>query len=41
MVFQREKEQIAQSKKFEMWCWRRTEISWTNHVKNESRRRGI
>jgi hypothetical protein len=20
---------------FEMWCWRRMEISWTNHVRNE------
>jgi len=20
---------------FEMWCWRRMEISWTDHVKNE------
>ena len=20
---------------FEMWCWRRKEISWTNHVRNE------
>ena len=20
---------------FEMWCWRRIEISWTNHVRNE------
>src|SRR5215510_2319963 len=20
---------------FEMWCWRRMEISWTEHVKNE------
>ena len=20
---------------FEMWCWRRMEISWTHHVKNE------
>jgi hypothetical protein len=19
----------------EMWCWRRKEISWTNHVRNE------
>jgi hypothetical protein len=19
--------------RFEMWCWRRTKISWTNHVK--------
>jgi hypothetical protein len=22
-------------KKFEMWCWRRMEISWTDRVKNE------
>jgi hypothetical protein len=20
---------------FEMWCWRRMEISWTDHVRNE------
>ena len=20
---------------FEMWCWRRMEISWTHHVRNE------
>jgi hypothetical protein len=20
---------------FEMWCWRRMEISWTDHVKND------
>jgi hypothetical protein len=20
---------------FEMWCWRRTETSWTDHVRNE------
>jgi hypothetical protein len=20
---------------FEMWCWRRREISWTDHVRNE------
>jgi coproporphyrinogen III oxidase len=20
---------------FEMWCWRRTEISWTDRVRNE------
>jgi hypothetical protein len=20
---------------FEMWCWRRMEISWTEHVRNE------
>ena len=20
---------------FEMWCWRRLEISWTNHVRNK------
>ena len=20
---------------FEMWCWRRVEISWTYHVRNE------
>jgi hypothetical protein len=20
---------------FETWCWRRMEISWTDHVKNE------
>jgi hypothetical protein len=20
---------------FETWCWRRTEISWTDHVRNE------
>ena len=20
---------------FEMWCWRRTEISWADHVRNE------
>jgi hypothetical protein len=20
---------------FEMWCWRRMEISWTGHVRNE------
>ena len=22
-------------KSFEMWCWRRMEISWTDHVRNE------
>jgi len=21
--------------RFEMWCWRRMEISWTDHVRNE------
>ena len=21
---------------FEMWCWRRMEISWTDHVRNEA-----
>jgi hypothetical protein len=30
---------------FEMWCWRRMEISWTDHVRNkyylEPRSRGI
>jgi hypothetical protein len=30
---------------FEMWCWRRMEISWNDHVRNEvmleSRSRGI
>ena len=20
---------------FEMWCWRRMEISWTDHMRNE------
>jgi len=20
---------------FEMWCWRRMKISWTDHVRNE------
>jgi hypothetical protein len=20
---------------FEMWCWRRMDISWTDHVRNE------
>jgi hypothetical protein len=32
-------------KNFEMWCWRRMEISWTDHVEMkyylESRRTGI
>jgi hypothetical protein len=22
-------------KSFEIWCWRRMEISWTDHVRNE------
>jgi hypothetical protein len=27
---------------FEIWCWRRMEkISWTDHVRKESRSRGI
>jgi hypothetical protein len=21
---------------FEMWCWRRMEVSWTDHVRNEA-----
>jgi hypothetical protein len=21
--------------RFEMWCWRRMEISWTDHMRNE------
>ena len=24
-----------QLESFEMWCWRRMEISWTDHVRNE------
>ena len=24
-----------QLESFEMWCWRRMEISWTEHVRNE------
>jgi hypothetical protein len=26
---------------FEMWCWRRMEISWTNHVRNEEVLHGV
>ena len=26
---------------FEMWCWRRMEISWTDHVRNEEVLRGF
>jgi hypothetical protein len=30
-----EKKDEKYTESFEMWCWRRMEVSWTDHVKNE------